>query len=489
MEDVVIIGGGVTGCSIARELSKYELKITLLEKGDDVAGGTSKSNSAIVHAGFDAVPGTFKAKYNVEGNTLYPKMCEELDVPYKLNGSLVVAVDDMEVDALDDLLKRGRENGVPGLRIIGRDELMEMEPHLGPNCRAALVAPTGGIVCPYELTIALAENANINGVDFWFEAPVIDIVVEKDGTKVLITPKGQIRAKYVINAAGLYADEISRMAGAEEYTITPRKGDYLVFDKEFGYLANAAIFPTPTKKSKGILVCPTVDGNIFIGPNSNDIEEKDDISVSAEGIEEIVAGGKKLMPDLPMRNIITSFAGNRAVSSTNDFIIEASKLVKGFINVGGIQSPGLTSAPAIAKKVANILGDEGLKLCLKSDYTPNRPPKYRFREMDNEERRVMINNNPAFGHVICRCETVTEAEIVDAIHRPVGARSVDAVKRRTRAGMGRCQGGFCSPRVVAILARELGLDPKEITKKGEGSVILESEIKDYLRDGGGEGSD
>lgn len=489
MEDIIIIGGGVTGCSIARELSKYDLKITLLEKCDDVASGTSKSNSAIVHAGFDATPGTWKAKMNVEGNALYPQMCEELDVPFKLNSSLVVAVDDLEVEALQDLLERGRQNGVKDLRIIGRDELMKMEPHLGPSCRAALVAPTGGIVCPYELTIALAENASINGVDFWLEAPATDISVEEDGSKVVTTPKGKIRSRFIINAAGLYADEISRMAGAEEYTITPRKGDYLVFDKEYGYLAKAAIFPTPTKKSKGILVCPTVDGNIFIGPNSNDIENKDDDSVSAAGIEEIVAGGKKLVPDLPMRNVITSFAGNRAVSNTNDFVIEASKLVKGFINVGGIQSPGLTSAPAIAKRVAKILEEEGQKLILKPDYIPTRPRKVRFRELNSDEKRQWIKQNPAFGHVICRCETVTEAEIIDAIHRPVGARSVDAVKRRTRAGMGRCQGGFCSPRVVAILARELGLDPREITKKGRGSNILTGQIKDYLQDEGGEDRD
>ncbi|NLU11323.1 MAG: NAD(P)/FAD-dependent oxidoreductase [Tepidanaerobacter acetatoxydans] len=489
MEDIVIIGAGITGCSIARELSRYDINITLVEKEEDVACGTSKANSAVVHAGFDATPGTWKAKLNVAGNKLYPALCEELDVPFKMNGSLVVAVNEEEVHALDELLKKGKMNGVNPLRIIGKDELHALEPNLNPDARAALDAPTGGLVCPYELTIALAENANQNGVKFWLNAPVTDIEVMGDYCFLVKTPKGNIKTKYVINAAGLFADEISKMAGAEEYTITPRKGEYLIFDKQFGNMVKKAIFPTPTKISKGILVCPTVDGNIFIGPNSNDIEDKYDTSVNAAGIEEIITGGRKLVPNLPLKNVITSFAGLRAVSNTNDFIIEASKLVKGFINVGGIQSPGLTSAPAIALMVKDILQDVGLDLKKKKDFIPHRPKKYRFRELDSEERRKLIEQNSAFGHVICRCETVTEAEIIDAIRRPVGARSIDAVKRRTRAGMGRCQGGFCSPRVLEILTKELGVDPLEITKKGPGSNILVGRIKEFLQDEGGDQND
>ncbi|WP_296972349.1 NAD(P)/FAD-dependent oxidoreductase [Tepidanaerobacter sp. EBM-38] len=489
MEDIVIIGAGVTGCSIARELSRYDINITLVEKEEDVACGTSKANSAVVHAGFDATPGTWKAKLNVAGNKLYPALCEELDVPFKMNGSLVVAVNEEEVNALDELLKKGKMNGVNPLRIIGKDELHALEPNLNPDARAALDAPTGGLVCPYELTIALAENANQNGVKFWLNAPVTDIEVMGDYCFLVKTPKGNIKTKYVINAAGLFADEISKMAGAEEYTITPRKGEYLIFDKQFGNMVKKAIFPTPTKISKGILVCPTVDGNIFIGPNSNDIEDKYDTSVNAAGIEEIITGGRKLVPNLPLKNVITSFAGLRAVSNTNDFIIEASKLVKGFINVGGIQSPGLTSAPAIALMVKDILQDAGLDLKKKKDFIPHRPKKYRFRELGSEERRKLIEQNSAFGHVICRCETVTEAEIIDAIRRPVGARSIDAVKRRTRAGMGRCQGGFCSPRVLEILTKELGADPLEITKKGPGSNMLVGRIKEFLQDEGGDQND
>ncbi|NLZ51701.1 MAG: NAD(P)/FAD-dependent oxidoreductase [Thermoanaerobacteraceae bacterium] len=489
MEDIVIIGAGVTGCSIARELSRYDLKITVVEKEEDVACGTSKANSAIVHAGFDATPGTWKAKLNVEGNKLFPALCEELDVPFIMNGSLVVAVSDEEEKALGELLERGRINGVKHLRIIGRDELHALEPNLSPNARAALDAPTGGLVCPYELTIALAENANQNGVKFWLNAPVTDIEILEDRSFLVKTPKGTLQTKYVINAAGLFADEISKMAGAEEYTITPRKGEYLIFDKQFGDLVKKAIFPTPTKISKGILVCPTVDGNVFIGPNSNNIEDKHDTSVNTPGIEEIIAGGTKLVPGLPLKNVITSFAGLRAVSNTNDFIIEASKQVKGFINVGGIQSPGLTSAPAIALMVKDILQEEGVSLKEKRKFIPNRPKKYRFRELDNDERSKLIKQNPAYGHVICRCETVTEAEIIDAIRRPVGARSIDAVKRRTRAGMGRCQGGFCSPRVLEILQRELGIEPLEVTKKGPGSNVLVGHIKEFLQDEGGDDND
>lgn len=479
MYDAVIIGGGVTGCMIARELSRYDIKVILLEKEEDVACGTSKANSAVIHAGFDAKPGTWKAKMNVRGNVLFPGICDELDVPYINNGSLVVAVEDGEIKILEKLLNQGRVNGVPGLEIIGHDELMKMEPNLNTKAKAALYAPTAGIVCPYEFTIALAENAAINGVEFRFNSPVIEIAAE-DGGFIVKTPHDFVKTRFVINAAGLFSDEISKMAGAEEYTITPRKGEYLIFDKKFGSLIKKVIFPTPSEISKGILVCPTVDGNIFIGPNSNDIRDKTDVGVTREGIEEIIEGGKKLVPELPLSGVITSFAGLRAVSNTNDFIIEASRKVKGFVNVGGIQSPGFTSAPAIAETVIEILKEEGMDLREKPGFVPTRPRKYRFREMDNLTRQKLIEENPAFGHVICRCETVTEAEIVDAIRRPLGAKSLDGIKRRTRAGMGRCQGGFCSSRVLSILARELKIDPLQVTKCGPGSEILKGGYREFI---------
>ncbi|MDN5331069.1 MAG: glycerol-3-phosphate dehydrogenase [Tepidanaerobacteraceae bacterium] len=484
MADVVIIGGGVVGCMIARELSRYQLKIVLLEKEDDVASGTSKANSAIIHAGYDAKPGTLKAKLNVRGNPLFDKICSELDVPFKRIGSLVVALTDEELKALDELLERGKINGVPGLEIINRERLFKMEPNINKEAKAALYAPTAGIICPYELTIALAENACQNGVEIRLNSPVVDIKVENERMLSVITPGEIIHTRYVVNAAGLFADEISKMAGAEEYSITPRKGEYLIFDRRFGGIVSKVIFPTPTKISKGILVCPTVDGNFFIGPNSNDVQEKDDVAVTQKGIEEIVNGARRLVPDLPMRHVIASFAGLRAVSNTDDFVIEASKKVKGFVNVGGIQSPGLSSAPAIAEMVIEILKEEGLELKVKSDYNPERPQIFKFRHLSSEEKKELIRQKPAYGRVICRCETVTEGEIIDAIRRPVGARSLDAVKRRTRAGMGRCQGGFCSPRVVEILARELGISPLEVTKCGYGSEILKGRTKEFIETGG-----
>lgn len=486
MVDVIIIGAGVIGCAIAKELSKYELKVVVVEKEEDVACGASKANSGIVHAGFDPKPGTLKAKLNVEGNPLIYSWCEELDVPCKKTGSLVVALNNEEVETIEELYKRGKTNGVPGLEIITRDQILEMEPNLNPQVKVGLYAPTAGIVCPYEFTIALAENANMNGVGFLFNSPVVDIIVENGQVKAVRTKNGYIQTRFVINAAGVYADLISEMAGAEKYHIKARKGEYLLFDRELKDLVKRPIFPTPTKVSKGILVCPTVDGNTFIGPNANDVEDKEDVSVTQFGIDEIVSGARKLIPNLPLRHVITSFAGLRAVADTDDFIIGASRLVKGFINVGGIQSPGLTSSPAIAHMVIDILKEEGLKLREEKNYIPGRPKKYRFRDMSNEERKRVIFENSAFGHIVCRCETVTEAEIVDAIRRPVGARSLDAVKRRTRAGMGRCQGGFCSPKVVEILAKELGVDPLEITKKGPGSDILLGHIKDFIEDRGGE---
>ncbi|TYP58845.1 NAD(P)/FAD-dependent oxidoreductase [Thermosediminibacter litoriperuensis] len=484
MVDVVIIGGGVVGCMIARELSRYQLKTVLLEKEDDVASGTSKANSAIIHAGYDAKPGTLKAKLNVRGNPLFDKICSELDVPFKRIGSLVVALNEEEVKVLEELLQRGKTNGVPGLEIINREKLMEMEPNISREARAALYAPTAGIVCPYELTIALAENASRNGVEIKLNSPVLSIGVENGEVLAVRTPGETIYTRYVVNAAGLFADEISRMAGAEDYRITPRKGEYLIFDRRFGGIVNTAIFPTPTKISKGILVCPTVDGNFFIGPNSNDVREKDDVAVTQQGIEEIIKSARKLVPELPLKHVIASFAGLRAVSNTDDFVIGASKKVKGFINVGGIQSPGLSSAPAIAEMVVGILKEEGLELKEKSDYNPERPQIFKFRRLSCQEKRELIRRNPAYGRVICRCETVTEGEIIDAIRRPVGARSLDAVKRRTRAGMGRCQGGFCSPRVVEILARELGIDPLEVTKCGSGSEILRGRTKEFIETGG-----
>ncbi len=483
MVDVVVIGAGVVGCMIARDLSRFDLDVVVLEKEDDVGCGTSKANSAVIHAGYDAPPGTLKAEFNVRGDAMFDELCEELDIPFRRIGSLVVAVREDDMKELKKLLERGRDNGVSPLRIIGRSELLELVPNITSKAYAALYAPKAGIINPFELTIALAENAAENGVSFRFNSPVVDIGAGEDGALVVRTPHETYRSRFVVNAAGLFADEISRRAGAEPYTITPRKGEYLLFDKAYSDL-NVVVFPTPTKISKGILVCPTIDGNLFIGPNSQDVEDKDDTSVTSEGIDEIIRGAKELIPDLPLGKVITSFAGLRAVSDNNDFIIEASRKVKGFVNVGGIQSPGLSSVPAIGERVVEILREEGLELKEKGDFRARRKRIPAFRELTNEERERLIQRDPAYGYVICRCETVTEGEIVEAIRRPVGARSLDAVKRRTRAGLGRCQGGFCSPRVIRILSRELDISPLQVTKGGKGSEILMGRTKEFIEPDG-----
>lgn len=462
--DVVIVGGGIVGTAIARELSRYQLDVVLVEKEPDVAMGTSKANSGILHAGFDANPGTLKALTNVRGNKLYREIYQDLGIDIKFIGSLVVATSEDEMVTLYELLERGRKNGVPGLEILDKQTVLEREPNLSPKVLGALWAPTGGVMCPFGATIAFADNAVRNGVKIYTECPAEEIVAENGQVIGVKTAKGFIAAKYVINAAGLYADDISRSAGDNSFNIKPRKGEYILFDKTVADLVNTVVFPTPSKVSKGILVSPTVHGNLFIGPNAVDIEDKDDLATSPEGLKEIIAGACKTVPNLPLNASITQFAGLRAASNSGDFVIKASEIVKGLIQAAGIQSPGLTAAPAIAEMVVGILKDQGLALTEKTDFEPKNAPKVKFHELTNEERAEVIAKNPLYGRIICRCESVTEGEIVDAIHAPCGAKTVDGVKRRTRAGMGRCQGGFCGPRVTAIIARELNIPVTEVRK-------------------------
>jgi len=474
--DIAIIGAGVVGCSIARELAKYQLKICILEKEADVAAGTSKANSAIVHAGYDAKPGTLMSKLNVEGNKMYDELAQELDFHFKRNGSLVLAFSEDEIKILNEIYDRGKTNGVSGLRILTKDEILAKEPAVSNDVKAALYAPSGGITCPYGMVLALAENAAVNGVDVFLENAVTDIQwvedsVQKEHFYIIKTVKMEIKSRYVINAAGVYADEISKIAGAEEFSITPRKGEYCILDKSVGNIVSHTLFCVPGAMGKGILVTPTVDGNVLIGPNAKDISDKSDTKTTGEGINEVVQGALRIMPGLPVKNVITSFSGLRAVSG-KDFIIEESKCRKGFINVAGICSPGLSAAPAIAVYVKDLLKESGLKLVEKKDFNPIRKAIPRFSQMDNESRQALIKKNPLYGRIVCRCEMVTEAEVVEAINRPCGARTLDGVKIRVRAGMGRCQGGFCSPRIVEILSRELGLPYTDITKKGGKSNIL-----------------
>ncbi|MCD3327522.1 NAD(P)/FAD-dependent oxidoreductase, partial [Clostridium botulinum D/C] len=435
MFDITIVGAGVIGCSIARELSKYDLKVCVLEKGPDVATGTSKANSGIVHGGHDATPGTLKAKLNVRGNEMFDKLVEELDFPFKRNGSLVLCFDESEKDGLQALLEKGKKNGVKNLEVIDKERILELEPNVNDDVVAALYVPTGGIVCPYEMTIAMAENAYTNGVEFKFETEVKNIVKKENGFTVE-TNKGNIETDLVINAAGLFSDELNNMVSANKIEIIARKGEYCLFDKAAGSMATRTLFQLPTKMGKGVLVSPTVDGNLLIGPNAVDVNDKTDVDTTQEGIDDILERAKKTFRQIPMRQVITSFSGLRSHDTVNDFIIGEVEDAPGFINVAGIESPGLSSAPAIAEMVEGIV-IEKLAPAKNEKFNPIREGIPKFREMNNEERKALVAKDPSYGKIVCRCETVTEGEIINAIRRPLGAKDLDGIKRRTRAGMGK----------------------------------------------------
>ena len=473
--DVVVIGAGVVGALISLELSKKDIRVAILDKCNDVAMGTTKANSAIVHGGFDAANGTLKAKLNVRGTALMPQLCADLAVPYRNNGSLVLAFSEEEMEHVHTLYERGQKNGVPRLSVIDKAAVKAMEPHVSDEVVGALLSETAGIVCPYELTIAATEVAVTNGVEFLRNCAVESIQANNDGF-VLSTTCGEIEASYVINAAGVHADDVARMIGDDSITIIARKGEYYLLDKSYGYIADHTLFQCPTKMGKGVLVTPTVDGNLLIGPSALDVEDKDDVDTTAEGLSFILEKAKKTVPELNTRGAITSFAGMRAHPVTDDFIIGFSEKNDRFLNVAGIESPGLSAAPAIAEMVRDLLTEKA-GLTEKAQYKTKRTPPVSFRHMTKSEREALIAKNKAYGRVICRCETITEGEILDAIHAPAGARDVDGVKRRTRAGMGRCQGGFCGSKVVEILARELNVPMNEITKFGGTSKILFDKTK------------
>lgn len=469
--DVIIIGAGVVGCLTARALSRYRLQILLLEKASDVGTGVTKGNTAIVHAGYDALPGTHKAHFNVLGNQMYPQLCAELSVPYSRQGDYVIALGEEDMRTLDSLKERGQRNGVSGLEIVPGDQLQRVEPALTPEALGALWARTGGIVDPSLLTVAAAENAVDNGVRLLLESEALDIVKDEERIVGVRTRRGTFRCRWVVNCAGLHADEVMAMAGLDGFTIRPRRGEYYVFDRAKSII-RTILFPCPTAISKGILVTPTIHGNTLIGPNAHNVEHKEDRAVTVQGLAEVLEGARKLVPSLDMRDVISVFAGLRPSGSTGDFVMEIPQQVEGFVNLAGIESPGLTAAPAIAQWVVEALRDGGLDLEEKREYNPLRPALPRFGELSRREQAALIEKDPRYGRVVCRCEMVTEGEIVRAIHAPVPARTVDAVKRRTRCGTGRCQGGFDTPRVIRILARELRISPLQVTKKGPGSELL-----------------
>ncbi len=465
MKDVIIIGGGVIGCGIARELARYTADIMLLERGNDVSVGTSKANSGIVHGGFDAKPNTLKAKYNVLGNAMFDSLSAELDFPFRRNGSMVLCFDEKHMDGLTELYNRGVANGVKDMYIIkGNAEIKKLEPHVTDAAVGALVVPTGGIVSPYEMTVAYAENAAVNGVDFRFLSQVTSVTRDKDGFAVSCADGYSEHAKVVINAAGVYADVINNMVCNEKLHITARKGDYVLMDKTCGYLADHTLFQLPTKMGKGVLVTPTTHGNILVGPTATDVEDKDNVNTTAGELNDAFIKAVVTVPSLSRRNIITQFSGLRAHLDGDDFVIGESS-VAGFYNVAGIESPGLSCAPAIAVDIAESVAAK-LGLAKKPFFEAKRKGIPQFSKLSNTEREKLIDQNPLYGKIVCRCEVVTEGEIVDSIRRPVGAKDLDGVKRRTRAGMGRCQAGFCTPRIMEIISRELGCDMQEVTKRG-----------------------
>lgn len=478
MYDVIIIGAGVSGAASARELSRYQVNACVLEREEDVCCGTSKANSAIVHAGYDAENGSLMAKLNVQGNEMMEQLARDLDFEFVRNGSLVVCTDEEDRPGLEELLQRGKNNGVKGLRIVEREELAAMEPNISDKAIAALYAPTGGIVCPFNLTIALAENAFANGVDFRFNTEVEGIEKIEGGFR-LNTSQGIYETKCVVNAAGVYADTIHNMVSDKTMTLIPRRGDYCLLDKTAGSHVKRTIFALPGKFGKGVLVSPTVHGNLIVGPTAIDIEDKEGVNTTREGLDEVAEKSAVTVKNIPMRQVITSFAGLRAHEEGHEFIIKELEDVPGFVDCAGIESPGLTSGPAIGCMVADIVkGILGLEE--KAEFISTRKGVLNPETLSMEERNELIKKQPAYGNIICRCEMVTEGEILDAIHRPLGAKSLDGVKRRTRAGMGRCQAGFCSPRTMEILSRELSMDIREITKSGGESKIVVGTNKDRL---------
>lgn len=471
MYDCIIIGGGVVGCAVARFLSRYEGKFCILERESDIACGTTKANSAIIHAGFDAAFGSKMAAFNVRGNRMMPKLSEELDIPFKQNGSLVVCLDREDLPKLNALYENGVKNGVEGLRILNAEELHAMEPNVVESAVAALFAPTGGIVCPFRMTQALAENAAANGMEFRLSTAVRSVSPCADGTWQVETESGSLHTKTVVNCAGLYSAVFHNQVSEHKIHITPRRGDYCLLDKSAGTHVKCTVFQLPGAKGKGVLVTPTVHGNLLVGPTAVDVDDPEAAATTAEGLNELISKAGCAVRGIPMNMVITSFAGLRAHEDGHEFILGQVPDAEGFFDCAGIESPGLSSAPAIGLDTARWVAQK-LALKLKTNFIPTRKGITDARELSFEERAKLVREQPAYGQIICRCEGISEGEILDAIHRTPGATDTDGVKRRVRAGMGRCQGGFCSPRVMEILARELGKPMDEITKTGKDSQYV-----------------
>lgn len=475
MYDVVIIGCGVVGAATAYELARYKLRVAVLEAAADIAAGTTKANSAIIHAGYDPEPGTLMARLNVEGNRLTGEICEKLQVPFKRVGSLVVAFSPEQLPTLRTLYDRGCKNGVPGLRLLSGEEARAMEPGLSEEVCGALLAPSAGIIDPWGFAIAMAETAVRGGVELRRDCPVTGIEDTGAGF-VLHTPAGDVAARFVLNAAGVDADRVHEMLEPNDWHTLPSRGEYYLLDKSEHDRVSRVIFQCPGPEGKGVLVAPTIHGNLICGPNAEAVEDRLDLGNTAAGMAEVRAKASRSVPGIQWRQNIRNFAGLRANTTRSDFIIEESGAHPGFIDLAGIKSPGLSSAPAIAKMAAEMLAADGLALELDPDFVDKREHIV-FKNLSAEEKNELIRKDPRYGRVVCRCETITEGEIVAALHSPIPPRSINGVKRRCNAGMGRCQGGFCGPRVQEIIARELGIDQAEVLLEQAGSTILTGRTK------------
>ena len=470
--DVCVIGAGVVGCAAAMELCRYDLSVCVLEKEEDVCSGTSKANSAIVHAGYDAKPGTVKARMNVRGSELIRRLSRTLDFNYRENVSLVLCFDEKDIPALEALYERGIKNGVRGLKILSGDETRELEPAVSDKVCAALLAPTAGIVCPFGMTIAFAENAADNGAQFRFLTEVKN--AERCGEGFIVTTSGgAVRARYVVNAAGVYSDKIHNLVCEQKLKITPRRGEYVLLDREVGDLVSHTVFQLPGAYGKGVLVTPTVHGNLLVGPSAEDIEDREDTETTPEGTADVKRKALRSVPGVPYNKVITGFAGLRAHEAGDDFVIGES--APGFFDAAGIESPGLTSAPAIGEYIAGLIAEKS-GAAPKKDQIDKRAGIPRVAELPAEERSRLIKENPEYGQIVCRCENISAGEITDAIRRRPGAVSLDGVKRRVRQGMGRCQAGFCTPAAAAILARELGIKMEEVRKNAPGSELIKERL-------------
>lgn len=473
MYDAAIIGGGITGCAIAETLSRYNLKVGLIERANDVADGTTKANSGIVHAGYDAPVHTLMAQLNLRGSQVMSEECRRLDVPYKRIGSYVISLREEDDAHLERLLERGLQNGVSGLEILDAETVRSREPALNRKVRSALYAPSGAVVDPFALAIAYAETAAQNGVTFHLGHQVQDLCWEEDHWNIR-TSTGPLQAAWIINAAGVHADQLQEMAGEREFKIIPVRGEYYLMDKNLGNLVHSVIFQCPGPMGKGVLVSPTVHGNLIIGPNAEVIEDPDDTRTTRKGLAQVREAAARSVPDISYREAIRNFAGVRATSDAGDFIIRMSESAPRFLNAAGICSPGLSSAPAIAEYAAGILAEAGLPLVRKDTYVKERR-QVRMKALSPEDKQKMIEKSPLYGRVLCRCEMVTEGEIRDALFREPRTQTVDGLKRRAGTGMGRCQGGFCLPRIMEVISRELQLPQEDILLDQAGSRILTEE--------------